>query len=91
MQRTIETYALDARRDRPESVRICEMLAGCHLNAIDLSIDEALDLAADITDEVANLRRGRIIDGLAWCPVCGRRTVPVSAQPAPCQRCQAGE
>lgn len=87
MERTIEAVAFEATRGRTEGVRICEMLDGRYLNAMELSIDEALDLAADIQDEVANFRRGRIVDGLAWCCVCGKHTVPVGSGIDTCDAC----
>lgn len=87
MERTIEVWAIEARRGRSEGIRVCEMLAGRHLNAIDMSIDEALDLAADLADEVANLRRGRVVDGLAWCCICGKNTVPAGSGVDTCHAC----
>lgn len=87
MERKIMVNALETHRDQPEGLRISEMIAGRHLNAIDLSIDEAVDLAADITYEVANLRRGRIIDGLAWCARCGKNTVALRSGVDTCHAC----
>ena len=58
--------------------------------AVELSVGEAVLLAGQLLDQVADLRRGMIDpDGVAWCCCCGRNTVNPSEGFDTCDECLA--
>jgi hypothetical protein len=52
-----------------------------------LTVEAAEKLASELLGVVADVRRGQIIDGVAWCVGCGRRTVNVEAGEDTCYEC----
>lgn len=75
MEHRIDVHSTRRTRNGGDVVLITETYAGCRTNCIEATIEQALDLVADLIDEVAEIRKGRTIDGITWCGECGRRRV----------------
>lgn len=73
MEHHIDVHSTRRTRNGGDVVLITETYAGCRTNCIEATIEQALDLVADLIDEVAEIRKGRTIDGITWCSECGRR------------------
>lgn len=88
MEHTIDVHSTRRSRAGGDVILLTETYAGCRTNCIELSIEQAIDLMADLTDEIAEIRRGRIIDGIAWCRDCGRRRALPGSDPLLCEDCR---